>query len=102
MRRVGLNYFEEEYGQVTVWQVVKRVYKTIGSLTMDVEFRDELWCGLDAYFHFYNEERQHQSFGYKMQASRYLIKKKRLEAQNSRGMDIFFNFAMLTRKRKPL
>jgi acetyltransferase-like isoleucine patch superfamily enzyme len=28
MRRMGLNYSEEEYGQVTVWQVIKRVYKT--------------------------------------------------------------------------
>lgn len=28
MRRVGLNYSEEEYGQVTLWQVIKRVHKT--------------------------------------------------------------------------
>lgn len=28
MRRMGLNYSEEEYGQVTIWQVIKRVYKT--------------------------------------------------------------------------
>lgn len=28
MRRLGMNYSEEEYGQVTVWQVIKRVHKT--------------------------------------------------------------------------
>lgn len=28
LRAVGLNYSEEEYGQVTLWQVIKRVYKT--------------------------------------------------------------------------
>ena len=28
MRRIGLNYSEEEYGQVTLWQVIKRVLKT--------------------------------------------------------------------------
>lgn len=28
MRAMGLNYSEKEYGQVTIWQVVKRVYKT--------------------------------------------------------------------------
>lgn len=28
IRRLGMNYSEEEYGQVTVWQVIKRVHKT--------------------------------------------------------------------------
>ena len=28
LRRIGLNYSEEEYGQVTLWQVICRVYKT--------------------------------------------------------------------------
>lgn len=28
LRRLGLNYSEEEYGQVTLWQVIKRVHKT--------------------------------------------------------------------------
>jgi acetyltransferase-like isoleucine patch superfamily enzyme len=28
MRRIGLNYSEQEYGQVTLWQVIKRVLKT--------------------------------------------------------------------------
>ena len=28
MRRIGFHYSEEEYGQVTIWQVIKRVYKT--------------------------------------------------------------------------
>ena len=28
MRAIGLNYSEEEYGQVSLWQVVKRVCKT--------------------------------------------------------------------------
>lgn len=28
MRKIGLNYSEEEYGQVTLWQVFKRVLKT--------------------------------------------------------------------------
>lgn len=28
MRTIGLNYSEEEYGQVTLWQVIKRVCKT--------------------------------------------------------------------------
>lgn len=28
MRMIGLNYSEKEYGQVTIWQVVKRVHKT--------------------------------------------------------------------------
>ncbi len=28
LRRIGLNYSEEEYGQVTIWQVIKRVLKT--------------------------------------------------------------------------
>jgi acetyltransferase-like isoleucine patch superfamily enzyme len=28
MRGIGLNYSEEEYGQVSLWAVVKRVYKT--------------------------------------------------------------------------
>lgn len=28
LRRLGFHYSEEEYGQVTIWQVIKRVYKT--------------------------------------------------------------------------
>lgn len=28
MRKIGLNYSEEEYGQVTLWQVFKRICKT--------------------------------------------------------------------------
>ena len=28
LRAIGLNYSEEEYGQVSIWQVIKRVYKT--------------------------------------------------------------------------
>lgn len=28
LRKIGLNYSEEEYGQVTLWKVIKRVYKT--------------------------------------------------------------------------
>lgn len=28
MRKIGMNYSEEEYGQVTLWTVIKRVYKT--------------------------------------------------------------------------
>lgn len=28
LRKMGLNYSEEEYGQVTLWQVIKRVHKT--------------------------------------------------------------------------
>ena len=28
LRRLGFNYSEKEYGQVTLWQVIKRVYKT--------------------------------------------------------------------------
>lgn len=28
MRKIGLNYSEEEYGQVTIWQVIGRVFKT--------------------------------------------------------------------------
>lgn len=28
LRRLGLNYSEEEYGQVTLWQVIMRVHKT--------------------------------------------------------------------------
>lgn len=28
MRRIGLNYSEEEYGQVTLWHVIKKVHKT--------------------------------------------------------------------------
>lgn len=29
LRRMGLNYPEEEYGQVTLWQVIRRVCKTL-------------------------------------------------------------------------
>ena len=36
---------------------------------------DELWRGLDRYFRFYNNERPHQSLGYKTLASRYLHQK---------------------------
>lgn len=28
LRRIGLNYSEEEYGNVSIWQVIKRVIKT--------------------------------------------------------------------------
>ena len=28
LRRLGLNYSEEEYGQVSLWKVIKRVVKT--------------------------------------------------------------------------
>lgn len=28
LRRIGLNYPEDEYGQISLWKVVKRVYKT--------------------------------------------------------------------------
>lgn len=28
LRRIGLNYSEQEYGHITVWVLVKRVYKT--------------------------------------------------------------------------
>ena len=28
LRKLGLNYPEEEYGQVSLWRVIKRVYKT--------------------------------------------------------------------------
>ena len=28
IRRMGMNYSEKEYGQVTLWQVIKRVHKT--------------------------------------------------------------------------
>lgn len=28
LRKLGLNYSEEEYGQISPWQVLKRVYKT--------------------------------------------------------------------------
>lgn len=28
LRRLGFHYSEEEYGQVTLWQVIKRVHKT--------------------------------------------------------------------------
>lgn len=28
LRAIGLNYSEEEYGQVSIWQVIKRVYTT--------------------------------------------------------------------------
>lgn len=28
LRSIGLNYSEEEYGQVSLWDVIKRVYKT--------------------------------------------------------------------------
>jgi acetyltransferase-like isoleucine patch superfamily enzyme len=28
LRAIGLNYSEEEYGQVSLWKVVKRIYKT--------------------------------------------------------------------------
>lgn len=28
LRRLGFHYSEEEYGQVTIWQVIKRVHKT--------------------------------------------------------------------------
>ena len=36
---------------------------------------DELWRGLDGYFRFYNDERLHQSLGYKTPASCYLHQK---------------------------
>jgi len=39
------------------------------------ETGDELWRGLDGYFRFYNDERLHQSLGYKTPASRYLLQK---------------------------
>ncbi len=28
LRSIGLNYSEKEYGQVSLWQVIKRIYKT--------------------------------------------------------------------------
>ncbi len=28
LRRLGLNYSEDEYGQVTLWRVIKQVSKT--------------------------------------------------------------------------
>ena len=28
LRAIGLNYPEEEYGQISLWIVVKRIYKT--------------------------------------------------------------------------
>lgn len=40
------------------------------------ETGDELWRGLDRYFRFYNDERLHQSLGYKTPASCYLHREK--------------------------
>ena len=28
LRKIGLNYSEQEYGQISLWDVIKRVFKT--------------------------------------------------------------------------
>ena len=54
-----------------LWRSVKQEYVYLNSC----ETGDELWRGLDGYFRFYNNERLHQSLGYKTLASRYLHQK---------------------------
>ena len=54
-----------------LWRSVKQEYVYLNPC----ETGDELWRGLDGYFRFYNDERLHQSIGYKTPASRYLLKK---------------------------
>lgn len=54
-----------------LWRSVKQEYVYLNPC----DTGNELWRGLDAYFRFYNEERLHQSLGYKTPASRYLVKK---------------------------
>ncbi len=54
-----------------LWRSVKQEHVYLNPC----ETGDELWLGLDGYFRFYNDERLHQSLGYKTPASRYLLKK---------------------------
>ena len=54
-----------------LWRSVKQEYVYLNPC----ETGDELWRGLDGYFRFYNDERLHQSLGYKTPASRYLLQK---------------------------
>ena len=54
-----------------LWRSVKQEYVYLNPC----ETGDELWRGLDGYFRFYNDERPHQSLGYKTPASRYLLQK---------------------------
>lgn len=54
-----------------LWRSVKQEYVYLSPC----ETGDELWRGLDGYFRFYNDERPHQSLGYKTPASRYLLQK---------------------------
>ncbi len=54
-----------------LWRSVKQEYVYLNPC----ETGDELWRGLDRYFRFYNNERLHQSLGYKTPASRYLLQK---------------------------
>ena len=51
---------------------VKQEYVYLNSC----ETGDELWRGLDGYFRFYNDEKLHQSLGYKTPASCYLYREK--------------------------
>ena len=55
-----------------LWRSVKQEYVYLSPC----ETGDELWRGLDGYFHFYNDERLHQSLGYKTPTSRYLLTKR--------------------------
>ena len=52
-----------------LWRSVKQEHVYLNPC----ETGDELWRGLDGYFRFYNDERLHQSLGYKTPASRYLL-----------------------------
>ena len=54
-----------------LWRSVKQEYVYLNPC----ETGDELWRGLDGYFRFYNDERLHQSLGYKTPASCYLVQK---------------------------
>ena len=54
-----------------LWRSVKQEYVYLNPCEMG----DELWRGLDGYFRFYNNERLHQSLGYKTPASFYLSHK---------------------------
>ena len=52
-----------------LWRSVKQEHVYLNPC----ETGDELWRGLDGYFRFYNDERLHQSLGYKTPPSRYLL-----------------------------
>lgn len=51
-----------------LWRSVKQEYVYLNPC----DTGDELWRGLNDYFRFYNEERLHQSLGYRAPASIYL------------------------------